>query len=89
FGLRTSGSGTLFVNSCGSIHKIILTEGQQYIVDSSHLVLWDNDMEFTTELAGGGLASSFFSGEGFVAKFTGPGEIWIQTRKPIIMQSNG
>lgn len=89
FGLRTKGSGTLFVNSCGSIHKINLNYGQEYIVDSSHLVLWDNDMEYSTELAAKGLASSFFSGEGFVARFKGPGEIWIQTRKPIVMPQNG
>lgn len=89
FGLRAKGVGTLFVNSCGSIYEIVLKEGQQYIVDSSHLVLWDNDMDFSTELAGKGLASSFFSGEGFVAKFTGPGVIWIQTRKPIVIPTNG
>lgn len=89
FGLRTKGRGTLFVNSCGSIYKIDLKEGQEYIIDSSHLVLWDNDMQYSTELAAKGLASSFFSGEGLVARFRGPGEIWIQTRKPIVMSSNG
>ncbi|SCH05500.1 MULTISPECIES: TIGR00266 family protein [unclassified Romboutsia] len=89
FGLRTVGSGTLFVNSCGSIYEINLGIGEEYIVDSSHLVLWENDMEFSTELAGGGLASSFLSGEGFVAKFRGPGKIWIQTRKPIVVPTNG
>ena len=89
FGLRTVGKGTLFVNSCGSIHKINLNIGEEYIVDSTHLVLWENEMEFSTELAGGGLASSFLSGEGFVARFRGPGQIWIQTRKPIVVASNG
>lgn len=89
FGIRTKGRGTLFVNSCGSIHKINLSHGQEYIVDSSHLVLWDNDMEYSTELAAKGLASSFFSGEGFLARFKGPGEIWIQTRKPIVLSQNG
>lgn len=84
FGLRTEGEGTLFVNSSGSIYKINLREGEKYVIDSSHLVLWDKDMEFSTELAGGGVASSFLSGEGFVAKFCGPGEIWLQTRKPYI-----
>lgn len=88
FGLRAQGSGDLFVDSCGSIYKMNLQPGEEYIVDSSHLVLWDDDMEFSTELAGGGMASSFFSGEGFVAKFCGPGEIWIQTRKPIIVNTN-
>ena len=63
FGLRTVGAGTLFVNSCGSIHKINLNIGEEYIVDSS--------------------------GEEFVARFRGPGQIWIQTRKPIVVASNG
>lgn len=89
FGIKTNGSGTLFVNSCGSIHKIILKENQKYIIDSSHLVLWDNDIKYSTELANGDMLSSFFSDEGFVAKFVGPGEIWIQTRKPILVSNNG
>ena len=46
-------------------------------------------MDFSTELAGKSLASSFFSGEGFVAKFRGPGVIWIQTRKPIVVTTTG
>ncbi|RDY27263.1 TIGR00266 family protein [Romboutsia weinsteinii] len=87
FGLRTVGAGTLFVNSCGSIYKKSLYPSEKYIVDSSHLVLWDNDMEYSSELAGGNLANSFLSGEGFVAKFVGPGEIWIQTRKPVVAAS--
>lgn len=89
FGLRAKGIGTLFVNSCGSIYKINLAEGQEYIVDSSHLVLWDDDMEYSTELACKGVASSFFSGEGFVARFKGPGQILIQTRNPVVLSQNG
>jgi uncharacterized protein (TIGR00266 family) len=89
FGLRTQGAGTLFVSSCGSIYKIVLNQNEKYIIDSSHLVLWDNNMEYSTELANGDVLSSFFSGEGFVAKFVGPGEIWIQTRKPFAVSTNG
>ena len=85
FGLKAVGVGTLFVNSCGSIHKINLGVGEKYIVDSSHLVLWDSNMDYYTELAGKNIATSIFGGEGFVANFTGPGEIWIQTRKPIVI----
>lgn len=59
--------------------------GEKYIVDSSHLVLWDSNMDYYTELAGKNIATSIFGGEGFVANFTGPGEIWIQTRKPIVI----
>lgn len=81
--MQASGHGYLFVNSCGSIHKIHLEEGQEYIVDNSHLVLWDSSMNFTSELSGS-IIQSIFGGEGFVSKFTGPGDIYIQTRKPIL-----
>lgn len=84
FTLTTSGEGKLFVNSCGSIYKIELGEKEEYVIDSGHLVLWDNDMEYKTELAGGKIGKSILSGEGFVSRFYGPGEIWIQTRKPIM-----
>ena len=41
-------------------------------------------MDYYTELAGKNIATSILAGEGFVAIFTGPSEIWIQTRKPIV-----
>lgn len=88
FSLNTTGEGVLFVNSCGSLHRIHLEEGEEYIVDSGHLVLWDREMKFSTKLAGGGIAKSVFSGEGFVASFVGPGDIWIQTRKPLVFEIN-
>lgn len=88
FSLNTTGDGILFVNSCGSLHRITLKEGEEYIVDSGHLVLWDRDMKFSTKLAGGGIAKSVFSGEGFVANFVGPGDIWIQSRKPLLYEIN-
>lgn len=87
FSLNTSGEGILFVNSCGSLHRIHLEPGEEYIVDSGHLVLWDRNMEFSTKLAGGGIAKSIFSGEGFVANFVGPGDIWIQSRKPLVLET--
>lgn len=45
FRLRAKGRGILFVNHCGSIYNIKLEEVQEYIVDSTHLVLWDDEME--------------------------------------------
>lgn len=55
----------------------------------SRLLKINNNMKYSTELANGDMLSSFFSDEGFVAKFIGPGEIWIQTRKPILVSNNG
>lgn len=77
--LTASGEGALFVSSCGSVYKKSLLAGEKYVVDSNHLVMWDDSLELSTELAGG-IANSILSGEGLVAKFIGPGEVWIQTR---------
>lgn len=78
-GLVASGEGMLFTNSCGSAYKKELKPGEKFVVDSNHLIMWDESLKVTTELAGG-IANSILSGEGLVAKFVGPGEIWIQTR---------
>ncbi len=78
-GLVAEGEGILFTNSCGSAYKKSLAEGEKYVVDSNHLIMWDDSLTVTTELAGG-LTNSILGGEGLVAKFIGPGEIWIQTR---------
>lgn len=92
FYLKTTGTGVVFVNSCGSLYKKTLGPGEEYIVDSGHLVMWDMNMDYSTRLAGDGIIKSVFSGEGFVAKFVGPGDIWLQSRKPTpseYMQANG
>lgn len=77
-----SGHGTLFINSCGSTHEINLADGEEYIVDSGHLIIWDSALKVETKFAG------LLNSEGFVSKFTGPGKIIIQSRKPILIPSN-
>ena len=85
--MEAMGQGTLFISSYGAIHKKTLYDGETYIVDSNHLVLWDSNLRYTTELATG-FFGSIAGGEGLVCKFQGPGEIWLQTRNPAnIMQS--
>lgn len=79
--MEVMGKGTLFISSYGAIHKKTLYDGESYIVDSNHLVLWDSNLRFTTELASG-FFGSIAGGEGVVCKFQGPGDIWIQTRNP-------
>ena len=88
FSLVSDGEGVLFVHSCGGLHRITLKEGEEYIVDSGHLVIWDTSLKYSTKLAGGGIIKSMFSGEGFVASFVGPGDLWIQSRKPITTTVN-
>ncbi|MBC7545394.1 MAG: TIGR00266 family protein, partial [Candidatus Sericytochromatia bacterium] len=88
FFLRISGSGTAFITSFGAIHRRALAPGERYIVDSGHMVAYEEGMQMTTRMAGsdGGFLkralTSATTGEGLVMEFTGPGEVWLQTRNP-------
>jgi uncharacterized protein (TIGR00266 family) len=81
FLLQVSGAGLLLVSSFGAIHRRVLRPGEQYVVDTGHLVAWEGHMKYDIRKAAkAGYLRSFLSGEGMVAEFTGPGEILIQTR---------
>ena len=81
FVLQITGTGLLLVSSFGSIHRKTLRPGEQYVVDTGHLVAWEGHMQYNLRKAAkSGFFRSFLSGEGMVAEFNGPGEILIQTR---------
>ena len=79
FMLRVSGTGTLIMSSYGAIHTVKLAQGQQYIVDTGHLVAFDEGISYEVK-AVGGLKSTVFSGEGLVVQLTGPGTVALQSR---------
>jgi len=79
--LEASGIGKMLVSSYGAIFEKNLSQGEKYIVDSTHLVAFDATMGVQTQ-AVGGLKSTFLSGEGLVVELTGPGRFFIQTRSP-------
>jgi uncharacterized protein (TIGR00266 family) len=81
FLLEVRGAGLLLVSSFGAIHRKTLRAGEQYVVDTGHLVAWEGQMQYNLRKAAkSGFFRSFLSGEGMVAEFSGPGEILIQTR---------
>ena len=81
FVLQISGTGLLLVSSFGAIYKRTLRPGEQYVVDTGHLVAWEGHMQYNIRKAAkSGYLRSFLSGEGMVAEFAGPGELLIQTR---------
>ncbi len=80
FMVRISGTGTLLLSSYGAIHKVVLAEGETYVVDSGHIVAFASSVKFELSKAAKGLMASVTSGEGIVCRYTGPGEIFIQTR---------
>jgi len=79
FLLKLSGVGTLYLSSYGAIHDIELAAGQKYIVDTGHMVSFDEGVEYKVKRVGG-LKSTLLSGEGLVCELTGPGRISIQSR---------
>ena len=77
--LRVRGTGTLIVSSYGAIHPIELEEGQEYIVDSGHLVTFEEQLGFKVKKVSG-WKSTLFSGEGLVVELKGPGKLTLQSR---------
>jgi len=79
FLLKMSGTGTVFLSSYGAIHQVTLAPGEKYIVDTGHMIAFDENVTYSVKRVGG-LRSTLFSGEGLVCELTGPGTIMIQTR---------
>lgn len=77
---KISGSGVLFLNSYGAIVERTLSAGETFIVDTSHIVAFEQTVNYRIKKASKGLFSTFASGEGLVCEYTGPGKIWMQTR---------
>ena len=81
FLLKATGAGTVFVASYGAIHEINLGPGEQYVVDTGHMVAFDESIQYDVGRSGG-WKSTLLGGEGLVCKLTGPGRFYMQTRAP-------
>jgi uncharacterized protein (TIGR00266 family) len=77
--LKVSGSGTLIVSSYGAIHPLELEAGRKYVVDTGHLVTFEEHIGFKIKKVAG-WKSTLFSGEGLVVELTGPGKLNLQSR---------
>ncbi|MDD5309279.1 MAG: TIGR00266 family protein [Deltaproteobacteria bacterium] len=79
FLLKATGPGTVFVSSYGAIFPK-RCEGE-YVVDTDHIVAFEDTVQYRISKVGG-IKSLFFGGEGLVARFSGQGMIYAQTRSP-------
>ncbi len=77
--LKLTGTGTLILSSYGAIHPMELGAGESYVVDTGHLVSFDEAIDYQVRKVAG-WKSTLFSGEGLVAELTGPGSLNLQTR---------
>ena len=91
FLLTVAGHGLLLLSSFGAIHTKELNSGEEYIVDTGHIVAFEDTVQWQIEKATGatqgvggflkGLMKSALTGEGFVCRYRGPGKLYIQTRQ--------
>jgi uncharacterized protein (TIGR00266 family) len=78
FLIRCQGKGDLWFSSYGGIIEIDVAG--EYVVDTGNIVAFTDGLQYNVTKVGG-YKSLFFSGEGFVCRFSGQGRVWIQTRK--------
>lgn len=71
------GQGTAWLCSYGAI-ELRQVEGT-WKVDTSHVVAFDDSLQWNVERVGGWKAT-LLSGEGLVVSFRGTGRVWFQTR---------
>jgi uncharacterized protein (TIGR00266 family) len=77
FWLKMNGSGPLVLNSFGAIYTIDI-DGE-YIVDTGHILAFEETLNFSISKAGKSWISSYLGGEGLVCRFKGRGRIWCQS----------
>ena len=77
FWLKISGVGKVVLSSFGAIYPVEV-DGE-YIVDTGHIVAFNDSLDFEVTKAGGSWLSSFLGGEGLVCKFKGTGTVWCQS----------
>ncbi len=77
--LKVSGHGDLVLSSYGAIEQHTLAAGQKFVVDTGHIVAFNEGLQHNIRRVGG-MKSTLFSGEGIVSEFMGPGTVWTQSR---------
>jgi len=81
FLVHASGEGEVVAACYGALDTMTLGPGERVVVDSGHMVAYDDTIQMSTRRVAGTMAS-MKSGEGLVFEFTGPGEVLTQTRNP-------
>ena len=77
FWLKLTGHGKVVLNSFGAIYSVPVED--ELIVDTGHIVAFDENLRFAISKAGASWMSSILGGEGLVCKFSGRGTVWCQS----------
>ncbi|MGW7754985.1 TIGR00266 family protein [Streptomyces violaceusniger] len=82
FLVQAEGKGQVLASCYGALDLVELKPDEGIVLDSGHMVAFDDGVSFTTRKASRGLMNTLKSGEGLVFEFTGPGRLWTQSRNP-------
>lgn len=77
FWIKLTGHGQVLLSSFGAIYPIAVN--RKTIVDTGHIVAFDETLDFAITKVGHSWLQSMLSGEGFVCQFTGRGTVWCQS----------
>lgn len=77
FWLHLKGTGPVILSSFGAIYPIEV-DGD-YIVDTGHIVAFQETLNFKITKAGGSWMTALLGGEGLVCRFSGKGTVWCQS----------
>lgn len=80
FFMKVRGQGDLLVNAYGAITEVDV-QGD-LVVDTGHVVAFEDTLEYTVTKAAGSWLQSFLAGEGFVMRFRGNGKLLVQSHNP-------
>lgn len=80
FWVKCSGEGDILLASFGSIYEIQVNG--EYVVDTGHIVAFEDSLRFEVGKAGSSWISSFLGGEGIVCRFQGVGRLLCQSHNP-------
>lgn len=80
FWVKCQGSGDLLLNSFGAVYPVDV-DGE-YVVDTGHIVAFEDTLQFRIGKAASSLIGSFLGGEGLVCKFSGQGRLYCQSHNP-------
>lgn len=80
FWIKAKGQGKILLESFGFIYPVQVNG--EYIVDTGHIVAFEETLDFKISKASSSWISAFLSGEGFVCRFKGTGTVWCQSHNP-------
>ncbi|RKH13973.1 TIGR00266 family protein [Corallococcus sp. CA053C] len=80
FWVKCSGRGDVLLSSFGAIYEVEV-DGE-YIVDTGHIVAYEDTLQFQMDRASKSLIGSFLGGEGLVCRFKGRGKLYCQSHNP-------